>query len=67
MKKLLFVSSLLFAFFAISCGTESDNTASTDSTAVAVDSNACCKDSTDSVIPVDTNREDAGPKIDNPN
>jgi hypothetical protein len=27
----------------------------------------CCTDSLATVIPVDTNREDAGPKVDNPN
>jgi hypothetical protein len=67
MKKLLFASAIFCALFAFSCGTETDTEAGSDSTAVAVDSSACCKDSASTVIPTDTNREDAGPKIDNPN
>lgn len=68
MKKLLFVSALFFALFATSCGTETEKTeGSADSTCVKNDSSACCKDSANSAVPFDTTREDAGPKIDNPN
>jgi hypothetical protein len=67
MRNSLFVSALLLAVFATSCGSKSTDTTAVDSTVITVDSSACCADSSDIVIPVDTNREDAGPKIDNPN
>jgi hypothetical protein len=67
MKKSIFALFALVALTVSSCGSETNESTGTDSTAVEVDSSACCKDSADTVIPVDTNREDAGPKIDNPN
>lgn len=67
MRKSLFAAAILLAVFATSCGTESTESTASDSTSVSVDSSACCTDSSAIVIPIDTNREDAGPKVDNPN
>jgi hypothetical protein len=67
MKKAIFASAILLAVLATSCGTENTESASSDSTAVVVDSSACCQDTSAIVVPVDTNRESAEPEIDNPN
>lgn len=67
MKKVIFAVAIAIAALTSSCGSGSTDSAGTDSTATVVDSSACCKDTADSAIPFDTTREDAGPKIDNPN
>jgi len=68
MRKFIFAAAILLAVVATSCGSKSTKSITTvDSSACCKDSLDCCPDSLATVVPVDTNREDAGPKVDNPN
>ena len=68
MRKTIFAAAILLAVVATSCGSKStESTTTADSSACCKDSSTCCTDSLATVVPVDTNREDAGPKVDNPN
>jgi hypothetical protein len=65
MKNFVYAFCATLMILATSCGSEK----TAESTAVdscATDSAACCKDTAAIVIPVDTNRESAEPKIDRP-
>ena len=60
MKNFVYAFCATLMILATSCGSEK----TAEST--ATDSAACCKDTAAIVIPVDTNRESAEPKIDRP-